>query len=239
MPIQNPHRQESGLSHVRETPAEPPRAALREADIRGRLAGSLPLPGSPRGATERLREVRDATNAAAAKLSAARGALQAEIVRGAQEGIDQEREHALSLELSAAERLADSETHALRYRVAVSTQRASVRAYLIYLWDHVIELLNAEIRPEAEAASAELVKALQKIEPVQERYRKSRDRAWQLAQITTVGEHGQYWAQTLALAAHPAPPVPSDEGLAEFERARQAPVAVEPDVPELVAVEVD
>ena len=239
MPIQNPHRQESGLSHVRESPASLPALPFEKptSDV-GKQA--LSLHQEAREATERLRDVRDAQSEAISRYRAAEAALKAEIVRGAQEGgIDQEREHELSLELSAAERLADSETHALRYRVAVSTQRASVRAYNVFVWDHVVELLEAEIRPEAEAASAELVKALEKIAPVQERYRKIRDRAWQLAQITTVGEHAQYWAQTLALAADPAPPLPSDEGLAAFQRARQEPVTVEQDVTELVAVEVD
>ena len=238
MPIQNPHRQESGLSHVRETPASLPALPFEKptSDV-GEQA--LALHQEAQEATERLHQVRLATNDAAANLRQAREALQAEIVRGAQEGIDQEREHALSLELSAAERLADPETHALRYRVAVSTQRTSVRAYNVFVWDHVVELLEAEIRPEAEAASAELVKSLEKIAPVQERYRKIRDRAWQLAQITTVGEHAQYWAQTLALAADPAPPLPSDEGIAAFERARQAPVTVGADDAELVTVDAD
>ena len=228
MSLTNPHR--DGSTFQLNQPANLPRLPFEKptSDV-GKEAAKLHR--AAQRATDRLREVRDAQADAATKLTNARQALQAEVVRGARDGIDQEREHELSLELAAAERLADGETHMLRQRVAVSAQREAVRELNVYLWDHVIELLDAELRHEAEAASAELVEALATIAPAQERYRQAQDSVYELLRITAHGEHAQAMSKLLAVGQEPAPPLPSDEAVETFERARHAP--------ELVALDAD
>lgn len=234
MPISNPYHVES--SFTRDQPANLPALPLvKPTSIVGKEA--VRLHQIAQEATARLREVRDSQNEAIGRYRAAQAALQAEIVRGAQEGIDQEREHELSLELSAAERLAEPGAHQLRQRAAVARQRDSVRAYNVYLWENMPAILDAEIRPEAEAASAELVAALEKLAPVHERYRAIHEKARSIANVAAIGEHASFWAQALKLADEPAPPLPSDDGIAAFERARQVPVAVEADDAELVTVD--
>jgi hypothetical protein len=153
--------------------------------------------------------------------------------------MDEEREHELSMELAAAEHRAKPETHQLRHRAAVTAQRAAVRAFNVFMWDELPRLLDAEIRPEAEAASEALQEALAGIAPIQERYNAIQEKARQLAHVAAVGEHSLYWSQALKLAAEPAPPLPSDEGIATFERARTAPITVKADVPELVTIDAD
>lgn len=235
MSISNPYRVESSFvqdqsANLATLPIAKPRSeAAKEA---------VKLHQDAQEATARLREVRDAQNDAIGRYQRAQAALQAEIVRGAKGGIDQEREHELSLELAAAERMAEPRTHQLRQRAAVEAQRAAVRAYNVHVWDQLPALLD-EIRPEAEQASAELVEALERIAPIRQRYQQIAEQARQLSLIAATGEHAHYWAQTLKLADEPAPPLPSDEGIATFERMRQAPAPVEPDVPELVTIDAD
>ena len=107
-----------------------------------------------------------------------------------------------------------------------------MRAYNVYVWDRFPQILDAELRPEAEAVTAALEKALQSIAPVRARHDSIKQRVYQLSQITVQGEHAQHWAQLFAVAQEPAPPLPSDEAIEEFERARQAPAE-----PEVVGVE--
>lgn len=177
-----------------------------------------------RMATGRLQEVRDATHDAVQAVQAARAALAAEVQRGAVEGLDQEREQALSLELAAAERLADPEVHTLRSRTAVAAQKRRVRDYNAFVFEHLVELMDEELREEAVAASEALVDALQSITPVQERYRAVQRRSWALARMAAVGQQAEHWSRVLQLAPEPAPPLPSDDGLDAFARAIRPPV---------------
>lgn len=169
-------------------------------------------------ATARLQEARDAAHDATQAMQAARAAFAAEVQRGAVEGLDQEREHELSIALAASERLADPDVHTLRSKTAVLTQKAAVRDYNAFVWEHLVELMDEELRPEAEAASAELIEALESIAPMQERYRGIQRRAWVLARVAAVGPHAEEWARILQVGSEPAPPIPSDEGLDTFVR---------------------
>jgi len=207
----------------------------------------LRLVQEAREATRKLGVVRDTQQDAASRYRAARAAYEAEVQRGGQTGKpDLGREHELSLELSAAERACDPQTHQIRQQAAISAQRAAASAASVWLWDNVIDVLDEELRDEAEAASAELTEALASIRHSVDRYNAIRQRVWQLMQITVAGEHGQELAQVLALGQEPLPPVPSDEGIAIFERARapEPPAddkplreTPEPDEPVLTRVE--
>jgi hypothetical protein len=224
--LTNPYHSDSTLN---QQPANLPRLPF-DKPMSDLGKGAARLHTAAQAATERLREVRDAQGDAIAKFTAAKQALQAEIVRGAQEGMDPDREHELSLELAAAERLADPETHALRNRAAVQAQRAAVRAYNVYMWDHYPELLDAELAAEAVGASEALIAALESIRPVSERYQAVRNRVYELSRITHAGPDGQQWAKVLQLDTEPRPPLPSGESLEAFDRARRT---------ELVALEAD
>jgi hypothetical protein len=235
--IPNPHAIES--AYTQDQPASLPALPFaKPTSPLGKQAASLHR--AAQSATGRLSSVREAHAEAVARFKAAQAALQAEIVRGGKEGPDLDRERELSVELSAAERLADAGSFQLRYRSAVQEQRARVRDYRVFLWENVIQLLELEIRPEAETASAELVRALASIESQKQRYQAVRQRAYELLRITAAGEFADYFGRSLQLAQEPLPPLPSDEALAEFERARtpeelrDEPVAVES---ELVAVD--
>ncbi len=215
--ILNPHASESGFTT--DAPASlPPLPFTKPVSDLGKAAKRLHAAATD--ATARLHEVRGQQSDAIARFRAAQAALQAEVIRGGREGADAEREQKLSLELSAAERLANPETHQLRYRSSVAEQRARVRELKVFLWDHVIDLLEAEIRPEAESASEALVKALATIDPVRQRYLAIQRAAVDLLSITAAGEYGPHFAQSLRVPCEPLPPLPSEEAIAEFERAR-------------------
>ena len=190
-------------------------------------------------ATAQIQAVRDSTSAAASRLRDAKAALSAEVIRGAEHGIDGELEEKLALEVAAAERLADGAVFQTRSRVATQAQRAAVRAYLRAAWDAYLDLVD-ELRPEAEKVAERLEEALEAVRPVQDEYNAIAERVRQLNQVATVGEWAEYCNQALALPASPAAPIPSDEGLEAFRRARQVPVSVEAeDVAQLVTIDAD
>ena len=189
-------------------------------------------------ATAQIQAVRDSTSAAASRLRSAKEALSAEVIRGAEHGIDAVLEEKLAIEVAAAERLADGAVFQTRSRVAIRAQRECVGAYLRAAWDAYLDLVD-ELRPEAEKAAQRLTEALEAARPAQDEYNAIAERVRQLNQVVTVGEWSEYCNKALTLPAAPAVPLPSDEGLAAFERARTEPVSVEQDVTELVAIEVD
>ena len=223
MPLTNPYQNVSAFGQ--NQPASLPALPFEKpvSDL-GKEAAQLHR--AAQTAAARIRDVRDASADASRRLSVATAALKVEVIRGAREGVDQEREHELALEVAAADRLADATTHQLRQQVAVSAQREAVQAYNVFVWDHWTQLLDAEIRPEAEAASAELANALESIAPVRERYLAIQRRAYELARVAAHGEHAQHWATALRLAQEPAPPLPSAEAVEAFEQARKVAPAV-------------
>src|SRR5262249_55041814 len=148
--LANPY--DGGSGYVQDQPASLPVFPFaKPASDLGKQAAELHK--AAQAATARLQECRDAQNDAISRYRAAQAALQAEIARGAQDGIDADREAELSLEVSASERLADPGTHQLRYRVAVAKQRETITAYQSWVWEHYLELIEAEVRPQADAAS--------------------------------------------------------------------------------------
>ena len=65
-----------------------------------------------------------------------------------------------------------------------------------------------------------------------ERYQAIRERVYNLTRITAQGPDAQALAQLLKISSEPAAPLPSNEALAQFERARHDPA-------ELVALDAD
>ena len=113
--------------------------------------------------------------------------------RGGQTGQpDLDREHELSLELSACERAADpddpSDAPAGCHRRS-SARRRALRAS--GCTTTCIAVLDEELRDEAEEASEELIEAYASIQHSVDRYRAIQQRVWQLLQITVAGEHAQ------------------------------------------------
>lgn len=217
MPLTNPHARPSsfGAGVAAQPPLYPidkPHSAIGKEGLR--------IVQEAREATRKLQVVRDTQQDAVNRYRAARAAYEAEVTRGGQTGQpDLDREHELSLDLSAAERACDPHTHQLRQQAAITEQRTRVSAANVWLWDHVIDVLDEELRDEAEAASAELIEAYESIQHSVDRYQAIRQKVWELMQITVAGEHAQALAQTLQLAPEPEPPLPSAEGLEVFERA--------------------
>ena len=81
----------------------------------------------------------------------------------------------------------------------MAEQRARVRAVNVFLWDHLPELIDEELRAEAEAASAALVEAPEVDQARDRPLPAIRQRVWELLQITHAGEHAQELAQILAI----------------------------------------
>lgn len=217
--ITNPHERPSsfGAGQAAQVPQYPVDTPVSAVGAEG-----LKIVREAREATRKLQVVRDTQQQAVDRYRAARAAYEAEVQRGGQTGQpDLDREHELSLELSACERAADPRTHQLRQQAAIAEQRRLSFAASTWLWDHVIEVLDDELRDEAEAASEELIEAYASIHHSVDRYNAIRQRVWELMQITVAGEHAQGWAQALQLAPEPQPPLPSDDAIAMFERARQ------------------
>jgi len=217
--VPNPHARPSsfGSGQPGQVPQYPIDKPVSEIGAEG-----LKIVQEAREATRKLQVVRDAQQDAVSRYRAARAAYEAEVRRGGETGEpDLDREHELSLELSACERAADPQTHQLRQHAAIGAQRAAATAASVWLYDNLIAVLDEELREEAESASAELIEAYASIQHSVDRYNAIRQRVFELMQITVAGEHAQEWARILQLDAEPLPPLPSDEGIAIFERARQ------------------
>jgi hypothetical protein len=209
MSYPNPHLTSAALGQdlpeaLDSNPIPSPRTAV------GKQAKQLH--DSAQEATARLRSVDEIRSEAARALAEAREALQAEIIRGGREGLDADRESELARELAGAEHLADGQSHALRYRAAIQAQRESVRTWLAFCWDHYTELLD-ELRPEAERASEDLTKALEKVRPAQDAYNEIAGRVYGLNRILAHGPDAADWARFMALRPTPQPPLPSDEAI--------------------------
>ena len=80
-------------------------------------------------AVARVQEARDAGGAAQTKWQAAQVALEAELKRGAIEGIDTELEHKLSVEVDATARLASHGVITGRIKIAETVAQHAVDAY--------------------------------------------------------------------------------------------------------------
>ena len=232
-PIQNPHAFQS--SFTQGQPAALPVFPLGDKPKSDAGREAKRLHDAATVAARQLQAVRDSATEATAKLRAARQALDEELVRGAREGIDHDKQQKLSIELSAAERLADQQTFRIQYAAAVEAQRDAVRAYKSYAWTEYATLLEEELAAEAHAASAALVKALATIEPVQARYNAIKQRVWDLSQITVAGEHADFFGKALAIAPEPQPPLPDPAAVEQFAHAVKPPEpVVEPEEQEFV-----
>ena len=180
----------------------------------------LRLVQEAREATRKLGVVRDTQQDAASRYRAARAAYEAEVQRGGQTGKpDLGREHELSLELSAAERACDPQTHQIRQQAALAEQRRLASRAQVWLWENWPAILEEELRDEAEMASAELVEAYASIQHSVDRYQSIRRRVSDLVGITLAGPHAAELSSILALGSEPQPPLPSDDGVATFIRA--------------------
>jgi hypothetical protein len=172
---------------------------------------ALALRKAAEDATARLDGIRESRADLARRITVARAAWEAEVMRGAREGIDQGAEDKLSIELSALERSHNEDVFRARWRVATQTQRELTVAWRAFIWQHWSALVDGELREDAERVSAELVKALASIQPKQQAYDAVAARAWDLTRFLAHGPDMQWWATNSQLPPAPAAPLPPQE----------------------------
>ena len=164
-------------------------------------------------AVARVQEARDAGGAAQTKWQAAQVALEAELKRGAIEGIDTELEHKLSVEVDATARLASHGVITGRIKIAETVAQHAVDAYNAHVTSHLLELLS-EVEDECHSTTTAYQRGLTELAPLREAYGQARSRVANLLAIATPRPQ----AATVGHGLRPAPDVsayqlPDEPGL--------------------------
>ena len=203
------------------TPVNP---ALGTRGFFGEMLRPLALPGNPipkpktpagkqalelhkaaQEAAKRIQEARDAEIEAVGNLADAKERLRAEIVRGGREGRNLDAERELSAEVARLELLAAPSVVTERKSAAAAVNNETITAYQRFVTENVGDLI-AELVPEAEKVSADLVDIIEKVTPIEAAYKEVHERIRQLVILA-----GLVADERWNLAQAPAPPLPSRE----------------------------
>lgn len=163
---------------------------------------ALALHQAAQDACKRIQEARDAETEAVSAWSAAKQSLLSEIQRGGRDGRDADAEQELSAEVARLELLAQPNLLAERKSAAQAASDGAITAFQRFVTENASDLI-AELAPEAEKASADLVAIIEKVKPIEDTYKEVHERVRQLV-ILAYG-FDERWN----LADVPAPPLPN------------------------------